>query len=123
MDTTNLGADIAVWTAGSRNNPFFDQYPETFLLSPKGRVVVNEHLEAAHNIHVIGDNAATPYTGMAQTALHNAAYISQHLIYQNAGRQSTCPINRCRRLRLVPIGPRWAVVQSGDRVTAGSGAG
>ncbi len=118
LDAEKIKADVVVWTAGSRNHPFFEEYPEIFKLTPSRRVRVDEHLLAAPNIYVIGDNAATTYTGMAQTALHNALYVAEHILHQSVGRQ-LLPYEPKPPIYVVPIGPNWAVLQRGEDVTSG----
>ena len=49
-----------------------------FELSPNGKVVVNKYMRTKDDIYVIGDNAFTPFSGLAQTALHDAVFISKN---------------------------------------------
>ncbi len=86
LDSADLEADIIVWTAGSKNVDFFSSQPKVFEIE-KGKVVVDEHLHALghEHIYVIGDNALTPYSGMAQTALHNAIYVARNIVRQQHG--------------------------------------
>lgn len=118
LDSDNLQADVMVWTAGSRNHPFFEEHHAVFSLAPNHKVVVNEYLEASPDIYVIGDNAATPYSGMAQTALHNAVYVAMMIEHHAIG-HGALPYSPQPPLYVVPVGPRWAVVQAGTKVTSG----
>jgi NADH dehydrogenase FAD-containing subunit len=43
------------------------------MLTAHGKVATNLYLEADDNVFVVGDNANTPYSGMAQTAMHDDA--------------------------------------------------
>jgi len=56
-----------IWTAGVTNHPFFKN--NDFTLTKRGKVSVDAYLQAEDNIFVLGDNANTPYSGMAQTAI------------------------------------------------------
>ena len=70
------------------------------------------------NIYVIGDNAATKYSGMAQTALHDAKYVSRILLQMHKGIPPIAYRPK-RPVYVVPIGPRWAVLQDGEKMTTG----
>lgn len=102
-----IKSHTVVWTAGVTNHPFFEE--NKFIFGEHGKVQVDEFLQAEPGIYVIGDNAATAYSGMAQTALHDAVFVAQNLKRQNDGK-------RQRRYKLhkpiyvTPAGPRWAAV-------------
>jgi NADH dehydrogenase len=66
-----------IWTAGMMNNPFFVEHG--FQMSKKGRVRVDQFLQAEPGIYVIGDNADTPYTGMAQTAIYDGNFVAENI--------------------------------------------
>lgn len=114
-----IDADLIVWTAGSRLVDFYSENAELFKLE-RGKVAVDEYLRAKghDDIYVIGDDAATPYSGMAQTALHDAKYVSRILRGMSKG---TPPVKyRVRKpIYVVPIGSRWAVLQTADRTITG----
>src|SRR5690349_4080053 len=59
-----------IWTAGVTNHSFYKEHESIFTLEKNGRVKVDEYMIAAPDVYVVGDNASTPYTGLAQTALH-----------------------------------------------------
>lgn len=101
-----------VWTSGVANHPFFAKHPKIFTLSPNKRVVVNEHLEAAKDIYVIGDNAATPYTGLAQTAIHDARFVARNLD-RKAHRKKLKQYRAVRPIQAIPVGANWAVIEWG----------
>ncbi len=115
-----LPADIIVWTAGSRANPFFERYPELFDLDPKKRVIVNEYMQAkSPNIYVLGDAASTQYSGMAQTAINDAVQLAKNFKRFMDGKSLTAykpqpPIG------VVPIGKEWAVVRQDDKLLTGA---
>ncbi|TAH31988.1 hypothetical protein EYC58_04925 [Candidatus Saccharibacteria bacterium] len=99
-----------VWTSGVSNHPFFKEHGDIFELAPNGRVVVNEHLEAKPGIFVIGDNAATKFTGLAQTALHDAVFVAKLIRAQLHGR----PLPTYKPVMppvVVPAGKHWAIFE------------
>jgi len=99
-----------VWTAGTSTNPFYYSNGAFFQLNRNGRVMVSPHLEARDHVYVIGDNADTPYAGMAQTALRDADFVSADIKHLRHGlpRQNyhaSLPIS------VIPVGERWAVAE------------
>jgi NADH dehydrogenase len=119
LDTGDIHADLIVWTAGSRLVEFFNDNAKYFTFS-RGRIAVDSYLRAEghKDIYVVGDNAATKYSGMAQTALHDAKYVSRILIGSSKGKS---PVKYTVKLPVyvVPIGPRWAVLQNGQKMITG----
>lgn len=105
-----VATETAVWTSGVMNHPFFADHPDTFQLNDNGRVQVNQYLEAYKDIYVLGDNADTPHTGLARTALEDGLYIARHLSQKNAKlplaiRRSYSPPTG------IPVGDDWAYVE------------
>ncbi|MBC7746713.1 FAD-dependent oxidoreductase [Pedobacter sp.] len=107
---TDVATKTVVWTSGVSNHPFFTTHSSHFALASNGKVEVNPHLMTNASTYVIGDNANTLYTGLAQTALHDALYIaadiknSFHKRARNLYRDIKPPI-------VVPVGKGWAVFE------------
>ena len=74
-------ADIIIWTAGSKSVNFFTRQPALFSIE-HGKVVVDGQLLAKGfgNVFVAGDNAFTPYSGMAQTAIYDGNFLAKNFI-------------------------------------------
>lgn len=122
LDSGDIDADITIWTAGSQVVDFYAKHPKLFKLE-RGRVVVDEYLRphGQQSIYVIGDNALTKYSGMAQTALHDACFVARHIMH--AGDETKAPVYHPRKpIYSVPVGPGWAVLQSTKHQLSGSGA-
>ena len=96
-----------VWTAGVANHPFFTK--NYFTLNERGKVVVNQYLEAEPNIYVIGDNADTEFSGLAQTALHDAIYVAEDIARKQA-KQTRKNYKPKRPIYVIPVGEGWAAV-------------
>lgn len=116
-DTLMLGdmklpSHTVVWTAGVTNHPFFKD--NNFELAGRGKVTVNEYLEAEPDIYVLGDNADTQYSGQAQTALYDAEFVAHNLSAQQDGEQPSAYVPK-EPITVIPVGPRWASVQWGKR--------
>lgn len=107
LDGRPIRTHTVVWTAGIANNPFFKN--NGFILSDNGRVQVDQLMQAWPGIFVIGDNADTKYTGMAQTALHDAKYVTKNLKRYANGKRPLAYKPK-KPVYVVPVGKGWAVV-------------
>lgn len=103
-----INSHTVVWTAGVTNHPFFKV--NKFKINDNGKVKVDEHLQAEPNIYVLGDNADTLYSGMAQTGLHDAIYVSS-VISQRLDNKPIESYKPEKPVYVVPVGPHWAAVQ------------
>lgn len=101
-----INSHTVIWTSGVANNPFFAANADQFELAPNGKVVVDSHMRADKSIYVIGDNAFTPYSGLAQTALHDAIFVARHILGKSTKKYKVKlpPV-------VVPIGDGWAVFE------------
>lgn len=106
-----IRSHTVIWTAGVANNPFFSE--QGFQMIKNGKVRVDHYLQAEPSIFVIGDNADTPYSGMAQTALHDGAYIARSLDTIINHQQTPEPYLAKKPVYVLPAGPNWAAVQWG----------
>ena len=106
-----IKSHTVVWTAGVANHPFYLE--NGFKLSKHGRVVVNHHLEAEPNIYVIGDNADTRYSGMAQTAIYDAEFVANNInrLTKNLKMLSYKPK---KPIYVFNVGPGWSAVLWGN---------
>ncbi len=107
-----------VWTAGVTNNSFFDNNSDQFVLNARKRVIVDGHLQIDNRTFVIGDSAATPYSGLALTALHNAGYVSKHILRSTRGKD-TKPYKPQLPVCIIPVGENWALFQWRKLVISG----
>lgn len=106
----SISTHTVVWTSGVSNNPFFERHDHIFNLAPNKKVVVDEHMMINPNTYVIGDNAMTPYSGLAQTALHDAIYVSKDIL--RACHKYVRPVYKAVRPPVViPVGKNWAVFE------------
>lgn len=101
-----------VWTAGIANNPFFKSHEAIFKLAKNGKVEVDSHLEGITDVYVIGDNASTMYSGMAQTAITDADFVAKDLVAKVSGADR--PNYKPKApASVVPVGSYWAAAQIG----------
>lgn len=111
LDGKPVRTKTVIWTAGIANNPFFKE--NKFILSENGKVKVDQLMQAWPGVFVIGDNADTPYTGMAQTALHDAVYVANNLKRHIAGK-SPLAYKPKKPVYITPAGKNWAIVVWGN---------
>lgn len=105
-----IRSHTVVWTAGTDNNPFFTA--NNFGFGPRGKVGVNVYLQADDNVYVMGDNANTPYSGMAQTALSDGAFIADNLKRAVEGKDLR-PYKPQKPMYVIPVGHYWAAAKVG----------
>lgn len=102
-----ITSHTVVWTAGVTNHPFFAD--NHFVLTNRGKVAVDVYLQAEDGIFVIGDNANTPFSGLAQTALRDGGFVANNLQRRARGK-SLRSYKAKQPITVIPAGPRWAAV-------------
>lgn len=108
----DVPSKTVVWTSGVANHPFFAEHTDIFSLAPNGRVVVDDHLKVDKHIYVIGDNANTQYTGLAQTAIHDALFVSK-AIRAEVHHQALPSYTPRKQPVVIPVGEKWALLEYG----------
>lgn len=113
-----IKTDTVVWTAGSEINPFYKNQKADFKLSKRRLVKVNPHSEGLPSVYVIGDNADTTYSGLAQTAIRQADYVAKDLGNRARGRSRKARQDK-RPFQIIPVGDKWAIFEYGRLVIKG----
>jgi len=104
----SIASHTVVWTAGVAVNPFIAA--NEFGQVEHGKVAVDDHLQAEDHVYVIGDNAATPFSGMAQTALYDASFVATNLKRAASGKNLKS-YKPHKPIYVIPVGPHWAAVK------------
>ncbi len=111
-----ITTQTVVWTAGVANNPF---YKENHIMAGKnGKIQVDDYLQALPGVYVLGDSADTPYSGMAQTALHDAKFVAKNL-KRLLRDQTQLNYKPKKPIYVTPTGPNWATVVWGRIIFSG----
>ncbi len=106
-----IKSHTVIWTSGVMNNPFYQDNKDQFKFAPHGgRIAVDQYMRAANDVYVIGDNAATPYTGLAQTALHDAVFVAGNILREQKGGRPR-EYKAVEPILIVPVGDRWSVFE------------
>ena len=103
-----ITSKTVIWTAGTSNHPFFTA--NTFTMADHGKVAVNGQMRSEKDIYVIGDNASTPFSGLAETAIRDAIFIAED-IGRRIHRQSPKTYHQRPPITVVPVGHNWAAVE------------
>lgn len=111
-----ISSSTVLWTAGTANHPFFKA--NNFSLTDRGKVNVDAYLQAEPDIYVVGDNANTEFSGLAQTALHNGIFVAEDIErrHNNLARKEYKPK---KPITVIPVGSHWATVEWGKQTFAG----
>ena len=101
-----IKSHTVIWTSGVANNSFFAANANNFTFTKNGKVVVDNYLRADDNIYVIGDNAATQFSGLAQTALRDGVFVARHILKKPKAKYvaKMPPV-------VVPVGENWAIFE------------
>ena len=105
-----IKSHTVIWTSGVANHPFYKANQQYFQFAPNGRVIVDSFMMVTKGLYVIGDNAATPFTGLAQTAQHDAIFIAKN-IKRLQDQRSPKPYKAVIPASAVPVGENWAVFE------------
>ncbi len=119
MKDMQMESHTVIWTAGTRLNPGFMSI-ENVQVDEKKRVVVSPNLNLPNDNHIFiaGDGAATPYSGLAQTAIEHGKYIGNY-IDNIVECKTSSPYKPARPSYVIPIGNFWAVFINGNFVMTG----
>ena len=111
-----LKSHTVVWTAGVTNNPFFKA--NNFKMTERGKVEVDEYLQAEPDIFVLGDNANTEFSGTAQTALYDGEFVANNIKRQCEDKMPESYKPK-KPISVIPVGPYWASVEWGNKTFSG----
>lgn len=106
----SVQAKIVIWTAGVKPNDLLSSI-RGLQFDQRGRVMVDDYLQAkgGQRVFVIGDNAATPYSGMAQTAQHDGEFVAMQLT-RLLRKQKLAHYKPFAPFYAIPVGSGYAIV-------------
>lgn len=111
VDGKPIKSHTVIWTAGVTNHPFLRE--NHFDMTAHGKAFVDQYLQVERDVYVIGDNAETKYSGMAQTALYDAKFVADNLKRQAEGKKLKAYKPK-KPVYVTPAGPGWAAMLWGN---------
>lgn len=111
VNSKPIRSHTVVWTAGVTNNKFFAD--NNFPITKRNKVVTDLYLQSGDSIYVIGDNADTLYSGMAQTALSDGLFVANNLKRRASGKAMHSYVAK-RPITIIPVGEHWAAMIWGN---------
>jgi NADH dehydrogenase FAD-containing subunit len=107
------------WTAGSSPSPVITQ-TSSFQLSQRKKVIVTNEFAAIglDGVYVLGDNAETQYSGLAQIAEQDGAFIGNMLVARELGKSYKPYVPR-KPIFVIPIGDYFGILGIYSHVFAG----
>ena len=114
----SIKTHTVIWTAGTTTSSFYQEQGDYFKFGRGGKVIVNKHLEAQPGVYVIGDNALTPYSGLALTAIRHANFVAKDIKKRMHNKKRPHKFERLPA-HVVPVGDGWAVMDYGKLVLHG----
>ena len=99
-----------IWTAGVKPHHLYSKN-NGMPLDENGGGAVDDHLQIKGHpgVFVIGDAAATKYSGMAQTAIRDGGYVAE-FIASKILKKNIAPYKPVKPLYAFPVGPGWAAI-------------
>lgn len=109
-----MKTDTVIWTAGIEPNELYAKI-SGLAFDNRKKVLVDGYLRANNfkNVFVIGDGAATPHSGTAQTAIYDGKAVAQNII--NTLEDKELVVYQPRRpYYSLPVGLLWAMTLLGS---------
>lgn len=119
LNEMKVQTKTVVWTAGVSTNHLYKTV-KGLSLDKHGRVLVDLSMQAKgiNDLYVIGDAAATRYSGMAQTALYDGLCVAENIRRRQHGIRELAYRPAVPKTA-IPIGHGWAIFVSGRTVILG----
>ncbi len=110
----SMKAKTLIWTAGTMINKLFSSI-QGLSFSPKKRVLVDEQMRAVgfEYVFVAGDAASTAYSGLAQTAIYDGAFIAENIRRAIDGKTLKQYVPKPTAFS-IPVGEDWGVFVIGN---------
>ena len=107
----DMKAATVVWTAGTRINSAYTTSITGATFDARKRIEVTPtlNLPGDERVFIAGDGAGTQYSGLAQTAIHNGAYIARSIIEKIKGKTPDA-YKPHQPTFVIPIGDNWALL-------------
>jgi NADH dehydrogenase len=107
------------WTAGAMQSPLVTS-TVGFTLSARKKVIVSKELlaEGTDSVYVLGDNAETEFSGLAQIAEQDGAFVGSMLVFKEQGKPYKPYVPR-KPIFVIPIGNWFGILGIKGKVFSG----
>ncbi|OHA68233.1 MAG: hypothetical protein A3A32_02415 [Candidatus Wildermuthbacteria bacterium RIFCSPLOWO2_01_FULL_48_35] len=114
-----MKTDTVIWTAGVKPNHLYSQ-AKNLLYGDDGKIRVDEYLrpQGLDDFFIIGDGAATPHSGFAQTANADGKFVAENIRRALKG-ESLKKYYPKKPASIIPVGPGWAAASVGPFIFYG----
>jgi len=103
-----LRAKTVIWCAGTEGNHLYRKFG--LPVNEKGRVKVNQYLQTAEKVYIIGDGADTKLSGFSQTAILQGNHAAGNIVRSLHGEALSEYIPEIEDYFL-PVGNDWAATE------------
>lgn len=121
LDTTAgaLPYSFFFWTAGSQTPELITQ-TTTLPLSDRKKVLVDQEFKVTglQDVYVLGDNAETAFSGLAQIAEQDGVFVGTMLVARALGKPYKS-YNPRKPIYVIPIGKRFGILGLKNKVFTG----
>lgn len=118
LGESTIMTSTVIWTAGTRISTAYSG--DMFAFTDRKRVVVSPTLNLPNDsrVFVAGDGAGTAFSGLAQTAIYDGAYVASVIAATIQGK--TIPQYKPTKPSFViPLGNTWAIMNIGSWLLTG----
>lgn len=107
------------WTAGSQSSDLI-MNTKTLPLSERKKVLVDKEFRVSglQDVYVLGDNAETAFSGLAQIAEQDGVFVGNMLVSQ-ALHKPYKPYNPREPIYVIPIGKRFGILGMKNKIFTG----
>lgn len=119
LGTGEIKTDTCIWSGGTKVVEVISGI-EGFSYTTQKKIEVDEYMRAKgfENIFIVGDNAATQYSGLAQTAIADGYYVGT-VLRRILKRSVFFPYSQKQNAYVVPVGSPWGVLVWKNKVFTG----
>lgn len=116
-----------IWAAGVKGNHLFSEI-KGLDCNKQGKVLVNQYLQPLpnfekqnlngrakkfENVFILGDGAATDYSGMAQTAIYDGHYVAKNIL-KKLENKTILPYQVRKPFYVISLGSNWVAASIGN---------
>ena len=110
IDGNRVPTHSVLWTVGTTTHPFFIRNKAAFTFTDRGHIIVDNRLQGAPHIFIIGDSASNWSANLATSAVSQAAFMSR-LLQAKAHKRRLPTYRPVKYPSFVTIDPTWSYIE------------